>query len=105
MGRSDGLYLTGGPEMIAAVDGPRVIIALSCEGGAIAPPPVWRKRQTRKAKNDMLIFPTDLLRTLVAVHRHAQLRQSGADAAGVTQPAVSTPIKRLQSLLGYAILR
>ena len=51
----------------------------------------------------MLNIPTDLLRTLVAV---VDLRSftKAAQSLGVTQPAVSAQIKRLQSLLGYEIL-
>src|SRR5579872_5932332 len=47
----------------------------------------------------MTNIPTDLLRTLVAV---ADLRSftKAAVSLGVTQPAVSAQIKRLQSLLG-----
>jgi DNA-binding transcriptional LysR family regulator len=47
----------------------------------------------------MLNIPTDLLRTFVAV---VDLRSftKAAKALGVTQPAVSAQIKRLQSLLG-----
>ena len=48
-------------------------------------------------------IPTDLLRTLVAV---VDLRSftKAAQSLGVTQPAVSAQIKRLQALLGYEIL-
>ena len=48
-------------------------------------------------------IPTDLLRTLIAV---IDLRSftKAAQALGVTQPAVSAQIKRLQSLLGYELL-
>src|ERR1700704_1242418 len=51
----------------------------------------------------MLNIPTDLLRTLVAV---VDLRSftKAAQSLGVTQPAVSAQIKRLQSLLGYELL-
>lgn len=48
-------------------------------------------------------IPTDLLRTLVAV---VDLRSftKAAQSLGVTQPAVSAQIKRLQFLLGYDLL-
>ena len=48
-------------------------------------------------------IPTDLLRTLVAV---VDLRSftKAAQSLGVTQPAVSAQIKRLQALLGYELL-
>jgi DNA-binding transcriptional LysR family regulator len=51
----------------------------------------------------MLNIPTDLLRTLVAV---VDLRSftKAAQSLGVTQPAVSAQIKRLQYLLGYEVL-
>jgi DNA-binding transcriptional LysR family regulator len=51
----------------------------------------------------MLNIPTDLLRTLVTV---VDLRSftKAAQALGVTQPAVSAQIKRLQFLLGYDLL-
>jgi DNA-binding transcriptional LysR family regulator len=55
------------------------------------------------AKSPMTNIPTDLLRTLVAV---VDLRSftKAAHALGVTQPAVSAQIKRLQSLLGTELL-
>jgi DNA-binding transcriptional LysR family regulator len=48
-------------------------------------------------------IPTDLLRTLVAV---VDLRSftKAAHSLGITQPAVSAQIKRLQTLLGYELL-
>ena len=51
----------------------------------------------------MLNIPTELLRTLVAV---VDLRSftKAAQVLGVTQPAVSAQIKRLQFLLGFEIL-
>jgi DNA-binding transcriptional LysR family regulator len=51
----------------------------------------------------MLNIPTDLLRTLIAV---VDLRSftKAARLLGVTQPAVSAQIKRLQYLLGYELL-
>src|SRR5205823_6517132 len=54
-------------------------------------------------RGGMLNIPTDLLRTLVAV---VDLRSftKAAHSLGVTQPAVSAQIKRLQFLLGYELL-
>ena len=51
----------------------------------------------------MMNIPTDLLRTLVAV---VDLRSftKAAQSFGVTQPAVSAQIKRLQFLLGFELL-
>src|SRR6201991_788616 len=51
----------------------------------------------------MTNIPTDLLRTLVAV---VDLRSftKAAQSLGVTQPAVSAQIKRLQGLLGSDLL-
>src|SRR5436305_107706 len=51
----------------------------------------------------MLNIPTDLLRTLVTV---VDLRSftKAAKGLGVTQPAISAQIKRLQHLLGYDLL-
>src|SRR5262245_38042270 len=51
----------------------------------------------------MTNIPTDLLRTLVAV---VDLRSftKAAQSLGVTQPAVSAQIKRLQNLLGTELL-
>ena len=51
----------------------------------------------------MINIPTELLRTLVAV---VELRSftRAAHALGVTQPAVSAQIKRLQTLLGGELL-
>jgi DNA-binding transcriptional LysR family regulator len=48
----------------------------------------------------MLNIPTELLRTLVAVVDLRSFTKAAA-ALGVTQPAVSAQIKRLQFLLGY----
>jgi hypothetical protein len=47
---SGGLYLRGGPEMIAAVDGRGRFIALSCEGGDIAALAESRDQQRGKRK-------------------------------------------------------
>jgi DNA-binding transcriptional LysR family regulator len=51
----------------------------------------------------MMNIPTDLLRTLIAV---VDLRSftKAAQSFGVTQPAVSAQIKRLQFLLGFELL-
>jgi DNA-binding transcriptional LysR family regulator len=51
----------------------------------------------------MLNIPTELLRALVTV---TDLRSftKAAHALGVTQPAVSAQVKRLQQLLGYEVL-
>jgi DNA-binding transcriptional LysR family regulator len=51
----------------------------------------------------MLNIPTDLLRTLLAVVDMRSFTKA-AQLIGVTQPAVSTQIKRLQYLLGYEVL-
>ena len=51
----------------------------------------------------MLNIPTDLLRTLVAVVDMRSFTKA-AQFMGVTQPAVSAQIKRLQYLLGYEVL-
>jgi DNA-binding transcriptional LysR family regulator len=51
----------------------------------------------------MLNIPTDLLRTLTTVVELSSFTKA-AKALGVTQPAVSAQIKRLQSLLGYDLL-
>ena len=51
----------------------------------------------------MLNIPTDLLRTLIAVVEMRSFTKA-AQSLGVTQPAVSAQIKRLQSLLGYEVL-
>src|SRR6476646_7962908 len=51
----------------------------------------------------MLNIPTDLLRTLIAVVDMRSFTKA-AQSLGVTQPAVTAQIKRLQSLLGYELL-
>jgi DNA-binding transcriptional LysR family regulator len=51
----------------------------------------------------MLNIPTDLLRALVAVVDMRSFTKA-AQLLGVTQPAVSAQIKRLQYLLGYEVL-
>jgi len=50
----------------------------------------------------MTNIPTELLRTLIAVVDHKSFTKA-AHALGVTQPAVSAQIKRLQALLGSEI--
>src|SRR2546430_16272834 len=51
----------------------------------------------------MLNIPTDLLRPLSTVVDLSSFTKA-AKALGITQPAVSAQIKRLQSLLGYDLL-
>jgi len=51
----------------------------------------------------MLNIPTELLRTLVSVIDHRSFTKA-AQSLGVTQPAVSAQVKRLQFLLGYELL-
>jgi DNA-binding transcriptional LysR family regulator len=51
----------------------------------------------------MINIPTDLLRTLLAVVDTRSFTKA-AQLTGVTQPAVSAQIKRLQYLLGYEVL-
>jgi DNA-binding transcriptional LysR family regulator len=51
----------------------------------------------------MLNIPTELLRALVAVTDMRSFTRA-AQALGVTQPAVSAQIKRLQHLLGYEVI-
>ncbi len=51
----------------------------------------------------MTNVPTDLLRALVAVVEHRSFTKAAA-ALGLTQPGVSTQIKRLQFLLGCELL-
>jgi DNA-binding transcriptional LysR family regulator len=51
----------------------------------------------------MLNIPTELLRTLVSVVDQRSFTRA-AQSLGVTQPAVSAQIKRLQFLLGYELL-
>ena len=48
-------------------------------------------------------IPTELLRTLVSVVDQRSFTKA-AHSLGVTQPAVSAQVKRLQFLLGYEIL-
>jgi DNA-binding transcriptional LysR family regulator len=61
-----------------------------------------RHSQAQHQRGGMLNIPTELLRTLVSV---VDLRSftKAAQALGVTQPAVSAQIKRLQFLLGYEL--
>jgi DNA-binding transcriptional LysR family regulator len=56
-----------------------------------------------ESEHAMLNIPTDLLRTLVAVVDMRSFTKA-AQSLGVTQPAVSAQIKRLQALLGYELL-
>jgi DNA-binding transcriptional LysR family regulator len=51
----------------------------------------------------MLNIPTDLLRALVVVVDTRSFTKT-AQLLGVTQPAVSAQMKRLQYLLGYEVL-
>ncbi len=51
----------------------------------------------------MTNIPTDLLRTLIAVVDQRSFTRAAADL-GLTQPAVSGQIKRLQFLLGCEVL-
>jgi DNA-binding transcriptional LysR family regulator len=51
----------------------------------------------------ILNIPTELLRTLVTVVDQRSFTKA-AQSLGVTQPAVSAQIKRLQFLLGYEVL-
>jgi DNA-binding transcriptional LysR family regulator len=51
----------------------------------------------------MLNIPTELLRTLVTIVDQRSFTKT-AQSLGVTQPAVSAQIKRLQFLLGYEVL-
>jgi DNA-binding transcriptional LysR family regulator len=51
----------------------------------------------------MLNIPTDLLRTLVTVVALRSFTKA-ARSLGVTQPAISAQIKRLQHLLGYELM-
>lgn len=55
--------------------------------------------EARGGERQMTNIPTDLLRTLVAVVDLRSFTKAAA-ALGVTQPAVSAQIKRLQFLLG-----
>jgi len=51
----------------------------------------------------MLNIPTELLRTLLSVVDHRSFTKA-SQALGVTQPAVSAQVKRLQFVLGYELL-
>src|SRR5438105_1911186 len=68
--------------------------------GAVPP---WPDRIATAAACDMTNIPTELLRTLVTV---VDLRSftKAAHCLGMTQPAVSAQIKRLQILLGGELL-
>ena len=50
----------------------------------------------------MTNIPTELLRALIAVVDHGSFTKASV-ALGLTQPAVSTQIKRLQFLLGCEV--
>jgi DNA-binding transcriptional LysR family regulator len=57
----------------------------------------------RTEDHSMLNIPTDVLRTLLAVVDMRSFTKA-AQSLGVTQPAVSAQIKRLQFLLGFDVL-
>jgi len=59
-------------------------------------------RRSTFQRGAMINIPTELLRTLVAVVDHKSFTKA-AHVLGVTQPAVSAQIKRLQTLLGAEI--
>src|SRR3954447_25430882 len=71
--------------------------------------PAWfevdrgRYAAEQERRGGMLNIPTELLRTLVSVVDQRSFTKA-AHSLGVTQPAVSAQIKRLQFLLGYEIL-
>jgi len=73
--------------------------------GPETPPPLRpdAKNNAVPRERSMQNIPTDLLRTLISV---VDLRSftKAANSLGVTQPAVSAQIKRLQYLLGYELL-
>jgi DNA-binding transcriptional LysR family regulator len=58
--------------------------------------------ETQRFRGGTLNIPTDLMRTLVAV---VDLRSytKASQSLGITQPAVSAQIKRLQQMLGYEL--
>jgi DNA-binding transcriptional LysR family regulator len=55
-------------------------------------------------KADMQNFPTDLLRSFVAVVEHGGFSQAG-NVIGRSQPAMSLQIKRLESMVGSEVIR
>lgn len=61
--------------------------------------PVVRDGAPMAERRQMTNIPTDLLRALIAVVDHRSFTKAAA-SLGVTQPAVSAQIKRLQVLLG-----
>jgi DNA-binding transcriptional LysR family regulator len=67
---------------------------------------IWGNRAAngnqRGANSAMMNIPTDLLRTLISVVDLHSFTKA-AKSLGVTQPAVSAQIKRLQFLLGYDV--
>src|SRR5262249_35848242 len=62
-----------------------------------------RRRNAQERRGGMVNIPTELLRTLVFVVDQRSFTKA-AQSLGVTQPAVSAQIKRLQFLLGYELL-
>src|SRR5262249_46333667 len=62
-----------------------------------------RRPNAKERRGGMLNIPTELLRTLVSVVDQRSFPRA-AQSLGVTQPAVSAQIKRLQFLLGYELL-
>src|SRR5262245_60443058 len=62
-----------------------------------------RRPNAQERRGGMVNIPTELLRTLVFVVDQRSFTKA-AQSLGVTQPAVSAQIKRLQFLLGYELL-
>src|SRR5215467_13248003 len=67
--------------------------------------PWWatRRPNAQERRGGMVNIPTELLRTLVFVVDQRSFTKA-AQSLGITQPAVSAQIKRLQFLLGYELL-
>src|SRR5262249_56823866 len=61
-----------------------------------------RCANAQERRGGMVNIPTELLRTLVFVVDQRSFTKA-AQSLGVTQPAVSAQIKRLQFLLGYEL--